>query len=137
MARVSTHICTHIYNLYMCVYMHIHIHIYISFKATLAYLGYVYIQNYRLSKETSQTQRGRSSRRASSINSRILLLFPESLCFRERPRRRASSLSSASLWLLAPLPFPPGAGPRALRTLPGVGWGLARLARLAHQSHPG
>lgn len=55
--------------------MHIHIHIYISFKTTLAYLGYVYIQNYQLSKETSQTQRGRSSRRASSINSSYSLAF--------------------------------------------------------------
>lgn len=55
--------------------MHIHIHIYISFKITLASLGDVYIPNYLLSKETSQTQRGRSSRRASSINSGYSLAF--------------------------------------------------------------
>lgn len=115
--------------------MHIHIHIYISFKITLASLGDVYIPNYLLSKETSQTQRGRSSRRASSINSGYSLAFSGKPALPGAAAEpQPSSLAPASLWSLAPLPFPPRAGPRAPRTLPGVGRGLARLA---HRSHPG
>lgn len=119
--------------------MHIHIHIYISFKTTLASLGDVYIQNYLLSKETSQTQRGRSSRQVSSINSGYSLAFsgkPVLPGAAAAPSRPLYPPRLCGRW--RPSPFLPGRGPELCGLCPGWagGWLCWLISRIPGDGGP-